>query len=144
MKSTRLGALVWMRMMRFIQHSNQLSNDYLQQYDLTIAKFDILNQIYIAQPLTQTELSEKMMITQGGISRMLTRLEADGLIVREVAWKIKTITLTPEGLQIIKDIQPKQEKFQAAFFEEVLTNEELKEFSRLLNKVYHASLSKKP
>lgn len=43
------------------------------------------------------ELAEKVTVTQGGISRMLTRLEKEGYIVRKQDWKTKTISLTEQG-----------------------------------------------
>ena len=48
----------------------------------------------IYQPLTQSELAEKVTVTQGGISRMLARLEKEGYIVRKQDWKTKMISLT--------------------------------------------------
>jgi len=69
-KNTR-GSLIWLRMMRFTHQSNLLSNEFLKQYDLTTAQFDVLNQISTNEPLTQSELAEKVTVTQGGISRML-------------------------------------------------------------------------
>ena len=57
----------------------------------------MLLQIRTYQPLTQMELAEKVTVTQGGISRMLTRLEKEGYIVRKQDWKTKTISLTEQG-----------------------------------------------
>lgn len=141
-KVPRLGVVVWLRLLRFVNRRNSLSNEFLADYHLSVAKFDVLNQIYVAGALTQSELAEKLMITQGGISRMLARLEKDGYIQRQVDWKTKTISLTEAGKKLMADVQPKMEIFQSSVFEEALTKEELKEFSRLLNKVYEASLKK--
>ncbi|RSU15296.1 transcriptional regulator [Vagococcus elongatus] len=142
MKVSRLGIVVWLRLLRFVNHSNSLSNEYLAKYNLSIAKFDVLNQIFVAGALTQRELAEKLMITQGGISRMLARLEKDGYIQRKIDWKTKTITLTDAGEELMRVVQPKQEAFLSSIFEEALNKEELKEFSRLLNKVYKVGLKK--
>lgn len=72
MQNSTLGSLIWLRLMRFINHSNQLSNDFLKRFDLTTAQFDVLMQIHIYQPVTQV-----------GISRMLAQLEKDGYIFRK-------------------------------------------------------------
>ena len=78
MQDNTRGSLIWLRLTRFTHQSNLLSNDFLKQFDLTTAQFDVLMQISTYEPLTQSELAEKVTVTQGGISRMLARLEKDG------------------------------------------------------------------
>lgn len=70
MKSNTLGSLIWLRMMRFTHESNTLSNEFLKQFDLTTAKFDVLMQISLFEPIPQSELAQKVTVTQGGISRI--------------------------------------------------------------------------
>lgn len=137
-----LGNVIWLRMIRFIHLSNQLSNDHLKEFGLTVAQFDTLIQIKVYQPLTQGELAEKITITQGGISRMLSRLEKEGYIQRRTDWKTKTISLTTEGEAIISQAQPRQEVFQERFFTEALTPEELQEFSRMMSKIHRKAINR--
>lgn len=143
MRKHTLGSLIWLRMMRFTNQSNHLSNEFLKNFDLTTAQFDVLIQIKTYAPLTQSELAEKVTVTQGGISRMLARLEKDGLIEREQNWKTKTISLTTKGEQIIDEAIPHQLAFQSSFFDEVLTEKEMKELYTLLSKVEKNSHEKK-
>jgi len=124
-KNTR-GSLIWLRMMRFTRQSNLLSNEFLKQYDLTTAQFDVLVQIATYEPLTQSDLAEKVTVTQGGISRMLSRLEKEGLIIREQQWKTKTISLTEKGRAKLGRAFDAQLKFQTSFFDDCLTAEEQK------------------
>src|SRR5690625_3738536 len=140
-KNTR-GSLIWLRMMRFTHQSNLLSNEFLKQYDLTTAQFDVLVQIATYEPLTQSELAEKVTVTQGGISRMLTRLEKEGCIVREQDWKTKTISLTDKSMAILEKAVPAQLAFQTSFFEDVLTKEEEKTLYKLITKVHKYSLKR--
>src|SRR5690625_2152054 len=126
MKKHTLGSLIWLRVSRFTHQSNLLSNDFLKQYGLTTAQFDVLNQISVYQPLTQRELAEKVTVTQGGISRMLSRLEKEGLIVRKQDWKTKTISLTEKGRAKLDRAFDAQLKFQTSFFDDCLTKEEQK------------------
>jgi len=137
-KNTR-GSLIWLRIMRFTQQSNQLSNEFLQRFDLTVAQFDVLAQIYLYGPLTQSELAEKAVVTQGGISRMLTRLEKEGCIVRKQDWKTKTISLTEKSEAILEKAVPAQLAFQTSFFEDILTKEEEKTLYKLMSKVHKYS-----
>ncbi|MFC6333434.1 MarR family winged helix-turn-helix transcriptional regulator [Paenibacillus septentrionalis] len=136
------GSLTWTRLMRFSNQSNALSNDFLKKFQLTTAQFDVLAQIYTHQPLTQSELAEKTLITQGGISRMLVRLEQEGYIIREKDWKTKTIKLSAKGAAVMEQAMPAQLAFQSSIFEEALTEEEHKTLYRLLTKLHKHSLDK--
>lgn len=136
------GSLTWTRLMRFSNQSNALSNDFLKKFQLTTAQFDVLAQIYTHQPLTQSELAEKTLITQGGISRMLVRLEQEGYIIREKDWKTKTIKLSAKGAAVMEQAMPAQLAFQSSIFEEALTEEEHKTLYRLLTKLHKHSLNK--
>lgn len=140
-KNTR-GTLIWLRMMRFTHQSNLLSNEFLKQFDLTTAQFDVLVQIATNEPLTQSELAEKVTVTQGGISRMLTRLENEELIKREQEWKTKTISLTEKGRAKLKEAFDAQLQFQTSFFEDCLTKEEQKTLLSLMSRVQKHSEKK--
>jgi len=135
-----LASLTWTRLMRFSNQSNQLSDQFLKSFGLTTAQFDVLAQIYFFQPLTQSELAQKILITQGGISRMLARLEQEGYIIRKQDWKTKTIMLSEQGTRIMEQAIPEQLKFQSSMFEGALSEGELKTLYSLLTKVHKASL----
>ena len=139
MRNNTMGSLIWLRLMRFTNQSNQLSNEFLKRFDLTTAKFDVLAQIQLHQPLTQSELAEKVIVTQGGISRMLSRLEKEGYIVRKQDWKTKKISLTEKAVAILEQAMPAQLAFQTSFFEDVLTKEEEKTLYRLMTRVHKYS-----
>lgn len=143
MKNHTLGTLTWIRMMRFTTQSNQLSNEFLKRFDLTTAQFDVLIQIKTYAPITQSQLAEKVTVTQGGMSRMLARLEKEGLIERKQKWKTKTISLTAKGEQMIDAATPSQLHFQSSFFEEVLTDEEMKTLYTVMTKLEKHSREKK-
>lgn len=141
-KNTR-GSLIWLRLTRFTHQSNLLSNDFLKQFDLTTAQFDVLMQISTYQPLTQSELAEKVTVTQGGISRMLTRLEKEGLIERKQDWKTKTILLTNKGQEKLDHAFEAQLEFQSSFFDECLSKEEQQTLYELMSRVQKNSEKKK-
>lgn len=142
MRKNTVGSLIWIRITRFAHQSNLLSNEFLKQYGLTTAQFDVLNQIEAHGPLTQSELAAKVTVTQGGISRMLTRLEKEQLIQRKQEWKTKTISLTKKGREKYENAFDAQLKHQTSFFEDVLTNEEQKQLLSLMSKVQKNSEKK--
>lgn len=142
MKENTLGSLIWLRLSRFTHRSNVLSNDYLKQFDLTTAQFDVLMQISTYEPLTQSELAEKVTVTHGGISRMLARLEKEELIVRKQDWKTKTISLTNKGRQKLANAFDSQLAFQTSFFDDCLSKEEQKTLYALMTRVHKNSEKK--
>ncbi|MFF5399636.1 MarR family winged helix-turn-helix transcriptional regulator [Peribacillus butanolivorans] len=142
MRNNTIGSLIWLRLMRFTNQSNQMSNEFLKRFDLTTAQFDVLMQIRIYQPLTQMELAEKVTVTQGGISRMLSRLEKEGYIVRKQDWKTKTINLSAETEAILDQVMPEQLAFQSSFFDDVLNEEEQQILYTLLTRVHKHSQKK--
>lgn len=139
MRNNTIGSIIWLRMMRFTHQSNLLSNDFLKQYGLTTAQFDVLIQISAYGALTQAELAEKVTVTQGGISRMVTRLENEGWIERKQDWKTKTIFLTDKGKEKLEEAFDAQLAFQTSFFDESLTEQEQKTLLTLVSKVQKVS-----
>lgn len=145
MRNSTIGSLIWLRLLRFTNQSNQMSNDFLKRFDLTVAQFDVLVQIHVYQPLTQMELAEKATVTQGGISRMLVRLEKDGYIVRKQDWKTKTISLTAKAEVILEQAMPEQLAFQSSFFDDVLDEEEQKTLYSLMTRIHkHSQIKNLP
>lgn len=144
MKQNTRGSLIWLRITRFTHQSNLLSNDFLKQFDLTTAQFDVLMQISTYEPLMQSELAEKVTVTQGGISRMLARLEKDGLIGRKQDWKTKMISLTNKGRAKLDRAFEAQLAFQSSFFDECLSEEEQKSLYSLMSRVQKNSEKKLP
>ncbi|MDN4607703.1 MarR family winged helix-turn-helix transcriptional regulator [Sporosarcina highlanderae] len=142
MKKNTRGSLIWLRLTRFTHQSNLLSNEFLKQFDLTTAQFDVLMQISTYEPLTQCDLAEKVTVTQGGISRMLARLEKDGLVERKQEWKTKTISLTSKGREKLKNAFDAQLAFQSSFFDESLSEEEQKMLYSLISRVQKNSEAK--
>lgn len=142
LKRNTLASLIWLRMTRFTHQSNLLSNDNLKPFGLTSAQFDVLNQISTYEPITQSELAKKVTVTEGGISRMLNRLEKQGFIERKQKWKIKEISLTEKGRNKLAEAFPAQLAFQTSLFDEVLSKEEQKTLLRLLSRVQKHSEKK--
>lgn len=138
----KLSLLIWLRMVKVYDNSNDLSNDFLKQFGLTINQFDTLAQIYIHQPLTQMEMAEHLTITKGGVSHMLGRLEKEGLIERKQDWKVKYITLTDKGQTLMEKVLPLQSDFQASLFDP-LSEEEKLLFHDMIKKIHRHTQNKK-
>lgn len=135
MKKHTLASLIWFRIARFTHQSNLLSNEFLKQFNITVAQFDVLNQISEHEPIAQSDLALKITVSEGGISRMLTRLEADGYIRREQDWKTKWVSLTEKGILKVNEVFKEQLKFQTKMVDECLTIDEQKLLYKLITKL---------
>ena len=139
MEDLSLSTLIWLRMARFVQNSNQLSNEHLRQFGLTVAQFEALAHIRNFEPITQSELAEGLTVSGGGISRMLARLEAEGLISRRQYWKTKHISLTDKGRELLERAFPSQLEQQSSLFDDALTDDEKVHLHALMKKLYDTS-----
>ena len=140
-KDKRLALLVWLRLARFYNQSNRGSNEHLQQWGITMAQFDALNQISLHQPITQQQLGERLEVTKGNITQLLKRMEAAGWIMREQEWKTKYISLTAAGYRLYEEVVPRQEQFQIEQFCG-LDSEEQTQLLHLLKKLQKTTESK--
>ena len=143
MRDNTIGSLIWLRLIRFTNQSNQMSNEFLKRFDLTTAQFDVLLQIRTYQPLTQMELAEKVTVTQGGISRMLTRLEKKDILYENKIGKRKQLVLQSKEKHFRESIA-RATCISIFVFDDVLNEEEQKILYELMTKVHKHSEKELP
>ena len=115
-KNKRLGLLLWFHLSHVFNQNIRLNNQHLKQWNLSTAQFDMLVQIGVHERLTQKELGEKLLVTKGNITQLLSKMEKLGWIERERQWKTKYLSLTEKGKELYNEVVPKQEQFQASQF----------------------------
>ncbi|MDQ0206004.1 MarR family winged helix-turn-helix transcriptional regulator [Alkalicoccobacillus murimartini] len=133
-KKQRLSLLLWFRIARFFNQSNRMSNEHVKSFDLTISQFDLLVQTQANQPISQMDLASKLLVTKGSITQALVKLEQRDLIQRQQEWRVKRISLTEKGEELLDKALPKQSAFQSSLFS-TLTREEQKQLNDLLKKL---------
>ena len=107
------------------------------QHDLTGTEFGILEALYHKGPMLLGEIQRKILVTSGGITYLVDRLVAKGLVKREQCEedrRARYAVLTPAGQSLIKRIFPGH----AARIEQAmsgLTASEQKEATQLLRKL---------
>ncbi|UOY92357.1 MarR family transcriptional regulator [Ectobacillus sp. JY-23] len=130
----RLGLMLWFRLSRLYNQSIRESNQHLKEWNLTAAQFDVLVQVGSSKRLSQQELADKLFVTKGNMTQVLSRMEEMGLIRREQEWKTKYLSLTDKGQALFDNVVPVQEQFQAAQFSK-LDREERRQLLHLLGKL---------
>ncbi|MFP3887219.1 MarR family transcriptional regulator [Priestia filamentosa] len=130
----RIGLTLWFRITRIYNQSIRESNQHLKKWELSTAQFDVLVQVGSHERLSQQELANRLFVTKGNITQLLSKMEDLGLIKREQEWKTKYLSLTEEGKEYFYEVVPKQEHFQASQFSN-LNYKEKKQLLNLLKKI---------
>ena len=93
---------LWLRLLASsTQIENEVRRRLRERFDISLARFDYLSQLYRARAgMKMRELSKFLMVTGGNVTGLTDELERDGLVVRESspsdrrAWIVR---LTPKG-----------------------------------------------
>lgn len=81
----------------------------IARHDLTTTEFGILEALHHKGPLLLGEIQKKVLVTSGGITYLVDRLEAKGLVRREDCpndRRARYAVLTPAGRTLIEAIFP--------------------------------------
>jgi DNA-binding MarR family transcriptional regulator len=101
-KGQKTQLRLWLRMLSITKMvSQEIRRRLRAEFDATLPQFDLLAQLY-REPdgLRLGEISRRTMVTNGNITGLADRLEADGLIQREALDGDRRVTvakLTPKG-----------------------------------------------
>ncbi|QDG77950.1 MarR family winged helix-turn-helix transcriptional regulator [Labrenzia sp. PHM005] len=137
---------------RLNEASQVMSNDFLTpayaKIGLKIGEFDVLATLVRSGPpykLTPTELYRTTMMSSGGMTARLDKLEKAGLVERcphPEDRRALTVCVTDKGLDLIKGMMPDYVKAQATAVEG-LTTDEQDQLSGLLEKLIRSANEKK-
>jgi DNA-binding MarR family transcriptional regulator len=116
--------------------SNHPKRPY-QAFDLNLSQVDVLAALANSgdASLSCSEIAEKTLITKGGITGILDRLEARGLVKRVPSRDDRRsvlISLTARGIELLRKLYPELVRGDRALFERAFRPEQMKEFSKLL------------
>src|SRR5699024_2983461 len=125
-------------MARFVQSSNHVSNEYLRQFGISVAQFGALAHLRNSPRITHSALAAGLTVRGARTSRMLARLEREGLIRQEQECNTKHISLTEEGRALIDRAYPVQVAQQSTMFD-VLDEDEKRQLHALMKKLYDNS-----
>ncbi|HEX7241079.1 MAG TPA: MarR family transcriptional regulator [Longimicrobiaceae bacterium] len=101
------------------------------RHGLTLAEFGILEALFHRGPMLLGEVQRRILVSSGGITYLVNRLEARGLVERrecEEDRRARYAALTPEGEALVRRIFPEH----AARLEHVLAGLDEVEKTRAL------------
>ena len=109
----------------------------IHAYHLSLAQMDVLTVLADAVDSTVTcsEIAEKTLITKGGITGILDRLEARGLVKRmpaRVDRRSVQVRLSAKGIALLRKLYPELARSNRALFERALRPAQMRELAKTL------------
>jgi MarR family 2-MHQ and catechol resistance regulon transcriptional repressor len=106
-------------------------------YDLTVAQMDVIGALAKAEgaSLSCSEIAERTLITKGGITGLLDRLEARALVKRIPSRDDRRsvqVRLSAKGVELFRKLYPELVRGNKSLLEKAFKPDQMKEFSRLL------------
>jgi len=115
--SERSSAIpAWLRLARVFQKVDRATVDLLRQWDLSVAQFDVLIQVGLAEGMTQQTLADRLLVTKGNVCQLLDRMEERGLLVRRQEGRANHLYLTEKGRSLRAESLPAQERLIEGIF----------------------------
>jgi len=110
----------------------------IHAYDLSLAQMDVLTILANAVDcsVTCSEIAEKTLITKGGITGILDRLEARRLVKRIPSRDDRRsfrVRLSTKGIELVRKLYPELARSNQALFERSLRPEQVREFAKSLD-----------
>jgi MarR family 2-MHQ and catechol resistance regulon transcriptional repressor len=108
-KSVEQSLKLWVVLSRAYDAVAAHSQADIARHGLTPAEFGVLEALYHKGPLLLGEVQRKILVTSGGVTYLVDRLAARGLVERRrcpTDRRAAYAALTPEGEALIRDIFP--------------------------------------
>ncbi|MCH2266247.1 MAG: MarR family transcriptional regulator [SAR324 cluster bacterium] len=109
----------------------------------TLPQFDLLSALdHAEKPLTKTELSNQMMVTNGNVTWLVNRMAREGLITHVLSAKdrrVKLVEMTEKGATFFQKMVAEHEKWLINIFKD-LKYDELNMLVSLLNRLRKVTL----
>lgn len=136
------------RLMSFLLAMHQVrvaqfvsTDDAMTRHGLSLAEFDVLATLRRCpspRELTPTELQGALVITSGGLTKVLRQLEGRGLVARSTAAadrRVKPVRLTARGARLIEQAMVDMLSASSAWVKPALANKEVEQITALLQKI---------
>ncbi|MGI1691130.1 MarR family winged helix-turn-helix transcriptional regulator [Thermoanaerobacter uzonensis] len=106
MESVNIGNLE-MLLREINQILNLYTRSYLNEKNITMARFWVMNKLSVDNPITMKELQRRLLLAPGTLTGLVDNLVNDGLVERwrdETDRRLVYLKLTQEGDKLLKEI----------------------------------------
>ena len=112
---------VWLRMLRATTIIEKRIRAYLKsEFDSTLPRFDVLSALYReTAPITMSQLTDHLLVSNGNLKGLVSRLADDGLISRESDpddRRAQRVMLTEQGREAFRDMAERHEALVDSLF----------------------------
>jgi MarR family 2-MHQ and catechol resistance regulon transcriptional repressor len=135
-ENQRRALNVYVKLMRATSQATGRIHGHLQEDNLTISQFGVLEALYHLGPLSQGELGAKILKSNANLTTVVDSLEKKTLVVRERDEQDRRrimVHLTEAGRKLIARVFPRHAQIVAQKFT-FLSEEEKYTLSKLLKK----------
>lgn len=120
----KLELRLWLRLLSTTKLiSQEVRRRLRHEFGATLPQFDLMAQLYREKEgLRLGELSSRTMVTNGNVTGLVERLEADGMIMRtrlDGDRRVTVARLSPKGKTIFESMARAHEKWLKEMMEEV-------------------------
>lgn len=120
---------------------------HLLKHGVSVAEFDLLATLRNAEPphaMTPSRIQQEMVITSGGLTKVMLQLEARGLIIRLQSKgdrRVKPVQLTAQGQQLIEAAMNEMIGVTGQWIRQALNAHEIKQLTILLGKIVDSPIA---
>jgi DNA-binding MarR family transcriptional regulator len=123
---------------------DQLEAQVRHDHGLTIARYDVLAQVeHAGGRLGLSELASSVVLSPSGLSKLLDRMEASGLIRRDpdpTDARSTFAAITPQGRSLVKKVRKSHHQLLQETFGNALDDRDVADLCRIMGRI-GASLS---
>lgn len=120
---------------------NRIRTALREEFGITLPQFDVLAELeYLARPLTMTELSKRLMVSNGNVTGVVDRLVREGFVERRPSpedRRVQFISLTDSGVKLFRNVAALHERWIADLFSGMRA-EQVNQLALLLTQAYDA------
>jgi DNA-binding MarR family transcriptional regulator len=110
-----------------------------REHGITVARFDVLTQLNMAGGrLGLSDLAASLLLSPSGLSKLLDRMDASGLIVREPDpddARASFARLTAKGRRLVTRARTSHHDLVRHLFGDVLNEHDVADLARVLSKI---------
>lgn len=126
---------------------NLIERDLAEAKRPPLSTYDVLIELYEASEhrLRMHELAERVVLSRSGLTRLVDRLEAEGLLIRDRCGTDRRgafAVITEQGIEALKQTWPIYARGIAEYFAQWLTLEEAKLLELALSRILQATSKK--
>jgi DNA-binding MarR family transcriptional regulator len=126
---------------------DRIDHDLVAAERLPLSSYDVLIELYEApeRRLRMHELAQRVVLSRSGLTRLVDRLEAEGLLTRDRCGTDRRgayAVITEQGVAALRRAWPVYKRGIAEYFAQWLTPEEAQVLESALERVVQASSKK--